>query len=163
VVRSPATCPSARSLQYESSGEDRPTGSTRPRAHCSWGPALGPGREPARPGRWRGTSVDPYRYSPRASIALEQPARSRICACFLRCHASTRHAARRRTREADQKMDITSPQYMLWASVYVILKWTVGLWTVRRVAAWFRARRSQATLALTTDGLEIDRRQSSAV
>jgi hypothetical protein len=60
-------------------------------------------------------------------------------------------------------MDITSPQYMLWASVYVILKWTVGLWTVRRVAAWIRARRSQATLALATDGLEIDRRQSSAV
>jgi hypothetical protein len=65
--------------------------------------------------------------------------------------------------ESTPEMDITSPQYMLWASVYVILKWTVGLWTVRPVAAWFRARRSQTALAIATDGLEIDRRQSSAV
>jgi hypothetical protein len=27
------------------------------------------------------------------------------------------------------------PFFMIWASAYVVLKWTVGLWAVRRVAS----------------------------
>ena len=34
----------------------------------------------------------------------------------------------------------TDVQFMLWGSAYVILKWTVGLWAVRRVKAYVAAR-----------------------
>jgi hypothetical protein len=30
--------------------------------------------------------------------------------------------------------------FMLWGSVYVLLKWTVGLWAVRRVKAYVQQR-----------------------
>jgi hypothetical protein len=30
--------------------------------------------------------------------------------------------------------------FMLWGSAYVILKWTVGLWAVRRVKAYVSGR-----------------------
>jgi len=30
---------------------------------------------------------------------------------------------------------LVDPVLMLWASVYVMLKWTVGLWALRRVKA----------------------------
>jgi hypothetical protein len=32
--------------------------------------------------------------------------------------------------------------FMIWGSAYVILKWTVGLWAVRRVKAYVTARRA---------------------
>ena len=37
-------------------------------------------------------------------------------------------------------MDVTDPQFLLWASAYVLVKWTLGLWTVRRIAVWLRTR-----------------------
>jgi hypothetical protein len=44
-------------------------------------------------------------------------------------------------------MDVTDPQFLLWASAYVLVKWTLGLWTVRRIALWLRTRsRPQPTL-----------------
>jgi len=35
---------------------------------------------------------------------------------------------------------VTDPQFLLWGTAYMVLKWTVGLWTFRRVRAWSRAR-----------------------
>jgi hypothetical protein len=32
-------------------------------------------------------------------------------------------------------MQPPDPSFMLWGSAYVVLKWTVGVWAVRRVAA----------------------------
>jgi hypothetical protein len=32
----------------------------------------------------------------------------------------------------------TSPEFLFWGTVYVIMKWTVGLWAVRRVVRWAR-------------------------
>jgi hypothetical protein len=37
-------------------------------------------------------------------------------------------------------------QFLIWGTAYVVLKWTVGLWTFRRVKAYVAARR-QSTAA----------------
>ena len=29
------------------------------------------------------------------------------------------------------------PAFLLWGSTYVVLKWTVGLWLVRRARDWW--------------------------
>lgn len=33
------------------------------------------------------------------------------------------------------------PTVLLWGSAYVILKWTVGLWALRKVRVWWSASR----------------------
>jgi len=45
---------------------------------------------------------------------------------------------RRKNRDAILHDAVTNPYLLLWGIAYVILKWTVGLWTFRRLRAWAR-------------------------
>ena len=36
---------------------------------------------------------------------------------------------------------VVDTQFLIWGTTYVVLKWTVGLWTYRRVRAYVAARR----------------------
>jgi hypothetical protein len=38
-------------------------------------------------------------------------------------------------------LDFQQTDFILWASVYVLLKWTVGVWAFRRAKAYFASRR----------------------
>lgn len=37
------------------------------------------------------------------------------------------------------KMSAPDPTFLFWGSVYVVLKWTVGLWAVRRARTWWQS------------------------
>ena len=39
------------------------------------------------------------------------------------------------------------PRFLLWGTVYVALKWTIGLWTFRHLRAWAKARRQLGAVA----------------
>lgn len=41
--------------------------------------------------------------------------------------------------------EISQTDFMLWGTVYVVAKWTVGLWAFRRVKVYFAQRRIQPT------------------
>ena len=36
-------------------------------------------------------------------------------------------------------MPLPDPTFLAWGSAYVVLKWTMGLWAVRRVRAWWES------------------------
>ena len=36
---------------------------------------------------------------------------------------------------------LADPQFLIWGIAYLILKWTLGLWVVRRVRTWAKAKR----------------------
>jgi hypothetical protein len=31
------------------------------------------------------------------------------------------------------------PLFLIWGSAYVLLKWTLGAWAIRRVRAWWQS------------------------
>ena len=49
--------------------------------------------------------------------------------------------------------------FMVWGSAYVVLKWTVGLWTLRRVKVGFINRPASGVEALTTPGRRSQKRK----
>jgi hypothetical protein len=38
-------------------------------------------------------------------------------------------------------IDVQQTNFILWGSAYVLLKWTVGVWALRRAKAYFANRR----------------------
>jgi len=44
----------------------------------------------------------------------------------------------------------TDPSFLMWASAYVVVKWTVGVWLFRRVRAWTKTHRRVASVVPQT-------------
>jgi hypothetical protein len=42
--------------------------------------------------------------------------------------------------------DIQQTELILWGSLYVFAKWTIGLWAFRRARAYLAARRQMRTV-----------------
>ena len=49
--------------------------------------------------------------------------------------------AARRTEMSVVMEALADPQLLMWGIAYLILKWTLGLWVLRRVRAWAKAKR----------------------
>jgi hypothetical protein len=50
--------------------------------------------------------------------------------------------AARRTEMSVVMEALADPQLLMWGIAYLILKWTLGLWVLRRVRAWAKAKRA---------------------
>ena len=47
-------------------------------------------------------------------------------------------------------MSTADPQFLFWGTAYVVVKWTIGLWLVRRAKAYMAGRWNPTTSSVSS-------------